>query len=155
MPNWLQRLLHSKSRSVRRLRSNTWQTPSSLRVEAMEDRITPVRIGAGRVPLATAALPGPDLANAHLDSALLNLIQPTTSTPVTESDLRPEDPKDRMLFDSTGRVGVDIAGVDVRRLRPSLEALGFLETAAVPERHVLEGYLPVPSLLTAAGHFPD
>jgi hypothetical protein len=127
--NWFQRLLHTKSTSVRRLRSNTWQNSSSLRVEALEDRITPVRIGAGWLPRATAALAGPDLASAHLDSALLNLIQPTTSTAATESDLRPEAPKDRMLFDNTGRVEVDIAAVDVRRLWPSLEALGFQETA--------------------------
>jgi subtilisin family serine protease len=153
--NWFQRLLHTKSTSVRRLRSNTWQNSSSLRVEALEDRITPVRIGAGWLPRATAALAGPDLASAHLDSALLNLIQPTTSTAATESDLRPEAPKDRMLFDNTGRVEVDIAAVDVRRLWPSLEALGFQETAAVLDRHLLEGYLPVPSLVTAAGLSSD
>jgi hypothetical protein len=121
----------------------------------MEYRITPVRIGAGWLSRATAALTGTDLASAHLDSALLNLIQPTTSTPATESALQPEDPKDRMLFDSTGRVGVDIAAVDLQTLRPALEALGFQETATLPDRHVLEGYLPVPSLLTAAGLSTD
>jgi subtilisin family serine protease len=95
------------------------------------------------------------LTNPHLDASLLRLIQPKAGAVAAGADSRLSVSDDLLTFDDAGRVGVQITARDVTGLQPSLRALGFRETAAHPELHFLEGYLPTASLLSAAGLAPQ
>src|SRR5262245_35465915 len=56
-----------------------------------------------------------------------------------------------ILFDRQNRVGLNITTSNAALLTPELLKLNFQITASLPERHLIEGYLPVNSLSAAAG----
>ena len=55
------------------------------------------------------------------------------------------------MYNSAGRVGVNITASDVQGLEPALVQLGLQVDGALPQDHLIEGYLPTTSLIAAAG----
>src|SRR5687768_10155960 len=118
--NWWQKVLTPRPHTVRR--NSVPAKPRRLTVEALEDRVTPVRISALR-PTDHSALLAPPPANPHLSSSLLSLLPQDagTSAAATDADtpLR-GDLNELMTFDDQGRVGVRVTARDVEQLVPSL-----------------------------------
>lgn len=56
---------------------------------------------------------------------------------------------DHLMVDAQGRVAVTVTGSNVARLRPELEKLGFEVRVALPERFLIEGFMPINALPTA------
>ena len=84
----------------------------------------------------------------HLDDSLYQLVQRTRGgvEPAVVSDS-----VDLLTFDGDGRVGVTVTAANVGRTQRALVPLGFRVIAAMPDRHLVEGYLPTSSLMAAEG----
>ncbi len=137
--NWLkQQSLTAKQR--RRLVRNKRRQPR-LFLEALEDR-TLMSVS----PLDTTTLP-PD--SNHIGTDLLTLYEQSSGqgTPAGTNDL--------FVFDSQGRVAVNITADNVNQVLPGLQGLGFQLTASDPSDHLIEGYLPVSSILQTTELVPD
>jgi hypothetical protein len=117
----------------------------SLLVESLEDR----RLLTVLAPLALSAAKATYL---HLDPSLVNLVRPVAGLPQASVMAQSSGTATgQMEFDSAGRVGVEITATNVAKLVPSLAALGFQTTDALPADHLVDGYLPVSELTAANG----
>jgi len=54
-----------------------------------------------------------------------------------------------LIRDAEGRVAVTVTATDVALLQPLVEDLGLVVSAALPDHHLIEGYLPLTELLDA------
>jgi hypothetical protein len=126
-----------------------------LALELLEDRTL---LSAGGPTLPTLGDLAPSLASSitdHLSSDLIPLAIQTQGMTLNALDSMVMQDQAPILFDSAGRVGVNITASDVTALEPALVQLGFQVDAALPQDHVIEGYLPAASLIAAAELAPQ
>ena len=97
--------------------------------------------------LLSAAAVSLQTDSTGVSSQLLNLAQEIGVGPsvgvVSQSQLASP-----MMFDSSGRVGVQITAKDVSALGTPLSALGFVPSGSAPADHLIDGYLPISSINT-------
>ncbi len=75
-------------------------------------------------------------------SEVRGLTAPTATTGFTPYEVP-------LIRDAEGRVAVTMTATDVALLQPLVEDLGFVVSAALPDHHLIEGYLPLAELLDA------
>lgn len=114
-----------RRQSMRRKRSAVQHILVSARGELLEERT--LLSGVNLVDLPHNS--------SHISSALLQWVSPET-----EDDSFMQD---YFIFDASGDVGVRITATDVEALLPSLVNIGFVAMHALPETHLVEGFLPL------------
>ncbi|WP_165247812.1 S8 family peptidase [Paludisphaera soli] len=102
-------------------------------------------------PLLTAQLLGrPDAQVQRLSSQLASLVAASRAAPVGVSPAQIIDAQPLpILRDAEGRVAVSVTATDVGRLTPDLQRLGFQVLSSMPALHLVEGFLPIASLVDA------
>jgi hypothetical protein len=141
MWNWLKQQSQNSKRNRRLLRRSEGQ--HRLFLETLEDR-TLLSIS----PLGTG---GTGTDTNHIAPDLLSVYQRSTGQQVT--NLAGTD--SLFMYDSQGRIAVDISAQDMNQVLPGLQSLGFQVTASLPNFHMIEGYLPVSSILDTTQLVPD
>jgi hypothetical protein len=150
--NWLKR--QSRNANPRRPRRALPRQPR-LFLEVLEDRTL---LSAGSI-LGAASLPPLPPGADHISTALLSLYQQNRTA--TMPDLGAAyatnlaGTNDLFQYDKQGRVAVDITANDVNQLLPGLQTFGFQVTASQPASHLVEGYLPIASILETSQLVPD
>lgn len=119
-------------------------------IETLEDRklltAAPASLRAlGAAALGAIARPGAELNRVSGELLGIYLQQAKGGAASASSGLA-----DRVIRDDGGRVGVRVTARDVAALTPGLQALGFRVTASAPASHLIEGFLPVASIVSAS-----
>ncbi|MBY0397573.1 MAG: hypothetical protein K2X91_14050, partial [Thermoleophilia bacterium] len=60
-----------------------------------------------------------------------------------------------LIRDALGRVAVRVTAADVAALEPTLADLGFVTSVAMPDHHLIEGYLPISELVDVTTLVPQ
>ncbi|AMV36725.1 S8 family peptidase [Planctomyces sp. SH-PL62] len=110
---------------------------------------------AGLLPRATSLLTPAILGDGdaqvqRMSSSLASLVYASRTAPAGVSPAQVIDSSRLPLIrDAQGRVAVSVTARDVGRLTPELQRLGFQVTASLPALHLVEGFLPLASILDA------
>jgi hypothetical protein len=132
-------------------------------LEILDDR-TLLSASVLQAPAPLSLLAAPSRASLpadsnHIGTDLLSLYEPDagSSTPASRaaSATNPAGTNRLFMFDSQGRVAVTITAADVNQVLPGLQQLGFQLSGSLPNYHLLEGYLPIGSLLATTQLAPD
>lgn len=99
-------------------------------------------------------------SDSHLSSDLVALLarqagaavaSGAVQTGLAVSALQTGAGLESFTVDQIGRIAVRVTATDVTALLPTLESLGFEPVQALPERHLVEGFLPVSALSSLDG----
>jgi len=89
------------------------------------------------------ALPQSD---SHLSSDLVALVGTQTGAALATVAIEGAPALSTFTVDSIGRIAVHVTATDVPALLPHLESLGFQTVSSLPDRHLVEGFLPISAL---------